>query len=127
MKKQIINTKKAPAPIGPYNQSVKVGEMLFVSGQIALHPESGALNMDSLEKETHQVMQNLEAILAEAGSSFDQVIKSSIFLSDMDNFAEVNEIYGSYFKSDFPARECVEVARLPKSVNVEISVIALCN
>ena len=127
MKKQIINTKNAPAPIGPYNQSVKVGEMLFVSGQIALNPDTGELNMETLDTETHQVMKNLGAILSEAGSSFDQVVKSSIFLSDMGNFAEINEIYGSYFNSDFPARETVEVAQLPKSVNVEISVIALCS
>lgn len=127
MEKQIINTTNAPAPIGPYNQSVKVGEMLFVSGQIALDPVSGELNMESLNAETHQVMKNLGAILNEAGSSFDQVVKSSIFLSDMGNFAEINEIYGSYFTSDFPARETVEVAQLPKSVNVEISVIALCS
>lgn len=127
MKKQIINTSNAPAPIGPYNQSVKAGEMLFVSGQIALDPVTGELNMDNLNTETHQVMKNLGAILKEAGSSFDQVIKSSIFLSDMGSFAEINEIYGSYFTSDFPARETVEVAQLPKSVNVEISVIALCS
>lgn len=127
MEKQIINTTNAPAPIGPYNQSVKVGEMLFVSGQIALDPVSGELNMESLNAETHQVMKNLGAILNEAGSSFDQVVKSSIFLSDMGNFAEINEIYGSYFTGDFPARETVEVAQLPKSVNVEISVIALCS
>ncbi len=124
--KQIINTKNAPAPIGPYNQSVKVGEMLFVSGQIALDPISGELNMDDLNIETHQVMKNLGAILAAAGSSFDRVIKSSIFLSDMGSFVEINEIYGSYFSSDYPARETIEVAQLPKSVNVEISVIALC-
>jgi 2-iminobutanoate/2-iminopropanoate deaminase len=127
MKKQIINTTNAPAPIGPYNQSVKVGEMLFVSGQIALDPVSGELNMDDLNTETHQVMKNLGAILNEAGSSFDQIIKSSIFLSDMGSFGEINEIYGSYFTGDFPARETVEVAQLPKSVNVEISVIALCS
>lgn len=124
--KQIINTKNAPAPIGPYNQSVKVNGMLFVSGQICLNPETGELKMSTLEEETHQVMKNLAAILKEAGSSFDQVVKSSIFLSDMNNFAAINEIYGSYFTSDFPARETVEVARLPKDVNVEISVIALC-
>ncbi|MFT6747116.1 MAG: 2-iminobutanoate/2-iminopropanoate deaminase [Glaciecola sp.] len=127
MKKQIINTTNAPAPIGPYNQSVKAGEMLFVSGQIALDAVTGELNMADLNTETHQVMKNLGAILKEAGSSFDQVVKSSIFLSDMGSFGEINEIYGSYFTSDFPARETVEVAQLPKSVNVEISVIALCS
>lgn len=125
--KQIINTDNAPAPIGPYNQSVKVDKMLFVSGQIALDPKTGELNMKDLATETHQVMKNLQAILTAAGSSFNQVVKSSIFLSDMGSFAEINEIYGSYFTSDYPARETVEVAQLPKSVNVEISVIALCN
>ena len=125
--KQIVNTKNAPAPIGPYNQSVKVGEMLFVSGQIALDPISGELNMGNLNLETHQVMKNLGAILAAAGSSFDQVVKSSIFLSDMGSFVEINEIYGSYFSGDYPARETVEVSQLPKSVNVEISVIAICS
>lgn len=125
--KQIINTENAPAPIGPYNQSVKVDKMLFVSGQIALDPKTGELNMKDLATETHQVMKNLQAILTAAGSSFNQVVKSSIFLSDMGSFAEINEIYGSYFTSDYPARETVEVAQLPKSVNVEISVIALCN
>lgn len=124
--KEIINTNNAPAPIGPYNQSVKVDKMLFVSGQIALDPVTGELNMKDLATETHQVMKNLGAILSAAGSSFDQVVKSSIFLSDMGNFAAINEIYGSYFTSDYPARETVEVAQLPKSVNVEISVIALC-
>ncbi|MFT6715933.1 MAG: 2-iminobutanoate/2-iminopropanoate deaminase [Saprospiraceae bacterium] len=127
MKKQIINTPNAPAPIGPYNQAVKVDKMLFVSGQIALDPATGELNMSDLNTETHQVMKNLGAILKEAGSSFDQVVKSSIFLSDMSSFAEINEIYGSYFIADYPARETVEVAQLPKSVNVEISVIAICN
>lgn len=125
--KTIINTENAPAPIGPYNQSVKVDKMLFVSGQIALDPKTGELNMKDLSTETHQVMKNLEAILTAAGSSFNQVVKSSIFLSDMGNFAQINEIYGSYFTADFPARETVEVAQLPKSVNVEISVIALCS
>lgn len=125
--KKIINTENAPAPIGPYNQSVKVDQMLFVSGQIALDPLTGELNMDDLNTETHQVMKNLGAILKEAGSSFDQVVKSSIFLSDMGTFSEINEIYGSYFSGDYPARETVEVAQLPKSVNVEISVIALCS
>ena len=122
--KKIINTKEAPAPIGPYNQSVQFGNLLFVSGQICLDPVTGKLNMDNLEIETHQVMRNLGAILKEAGSSFDKVIKSSIFLSDMNSFAQINEIYGSYFSGDFPARETVEVACLPKNVNVEISVIA---
>lgn len=124
MNKQIINTSAAPAPIGPYNQAVKVGNLLFVSGQIALVPGSGELNLKDLNAETHQVMQNLKAILEAAGGSFESVVKTSIFLSDMNSFAQVNEIYGSYFKDNFPARETVEVSKLPKGVNVEISVIA---
>jgi 2-iminobutanoate/2-iminopropanoate deaminase len=124
MSKKIINTSNAPAPIGPYNQSVLVNGILFVSGQIALSPENGELVNKTLEEETHQVMNNIKAILDAAGSSFEKVIKCSIFLSDMNFFGEVNEIYGSYFKTDFPARECVEVSKLPKNVRVEISVIA---
>ena len=124
MEKQIINTTNAPAPIGPYNQSVKVNNMLFVSGQIAINPKNGELILSDITSETHQVMQNLKAILNEAGLDFKNVVKSSIFLSDMNTFATVNEVYGSYFESEFPARETVEVSKLPKNVNVEISVIA---
>ena len=124
MEKQIINTTNAPAPIGPYNQSVKVNNMLFVSGQIAINPKNGELNLSDITSETHQVMQNLKAILNEAGLDFKNVVKSSIYLSDMNTFATVNEVYGSYFESEFPARETVEVSKLPKNVNVEISVIA---
>ena len=124
MEKQIINTTNAPAPIGPYNQSVKVNNMLFVSGQIALNPSNGELIMTNISDETHQVMKNILAILTAAGLSFKKVVKSSIFLSDMNNFGTVNEVYGSYFTNDFPARETVEVSKLPKAVNVEISVIA---
>ena len=124
MEKQIINTTTAPAPIGPYNQSVKVNNMLFVSGQIAINPKNGELILSDITSETHQVMQNLKAILNEAGLEFKNVVKSSIFLSDMNTFATVNEVYGSYFESEFPARETVEVSKLPKNVNVEISVIA---
>ena len=124
MEKQIINTTNAPAPIGPYNQSVKVNNMLFVSGQIAINPKNGELILSDITSETHQVMQNLKAILNEAGLEFKNVVKSSIFLSDMNTFATVNEVYGSYFESEFPARETVEVSKLPKNVNVEISVIA---
>lgn len=123
--KQIINTTSAPAPIGPYNQAVMAGNFLFVSGQVAINPENGELNMPNIEEETHQVMRNLKAILLEAGLTFDNIVKSSIFLTDMGNFAEVNEIYGKYFTSDFPARETVQVSALPKNVNVEISVIAV--
>ncbi len=122
--KNIINTKNAPAPIGPYNQAVKVNDLLFVSGQIALDPVDSTLKTGNIADETHHVMKNLQAILKEAGADFSNVVKTSIFLSDMDNFSKVNEVYGSYFTANFPARETVEVARLPKDVNVEISVIA---
>ncbi|HRD58247.1 MAG TPA: RidA family protein [Ferruginibacter sp.] len=124
MAKEIINTSEAPAPIGPYSQAVKAGNMLFISGQIALDPVSGELLTDNLANETNLVMKNLQAILKQAGAGFEAVIKTNIFLSDMSLFAQVNEIYGSYFASDFPARETVAVKGLPKGVNVEISMIA---
>lgn len=123
--KTIIKTNNAPAPIGPYNQAILVGNTLYVSGQIAINPSNNELVMDSIANETHQVMQNLKAILTEANMDFSHVVKAGIFLSDMNNFGTVNEIYGSYFTDNFPARETVQVARLPKSVNVEISVIAV--
>ncbi|MBZ9729660.1 RidA family protein [Salegentibacter sp. JZCK2] len=124
--KKIIKTDKAPAPIGPYNQAVLTGNMLYVSGQIALNPETNELETDELQEETTRVMQNLKAILAEAGMDFENVIKTSIFISDMNNFAKINEVYGSYFNAETaPARETVEVANLPKFVNVEISAIAV--
>ena len=124
--KKIINTSKAPAPIGPYNQAILVGNTLYTSGQIALDPNSGALVMDSIEEETKQVMENMKAVLEAADMSFDDVIKSSIFISDMNNFSKINEVYGTYFNADTaPARETVEVANLPKFVNVEISMIAI--
>jgi 2-iminobutanoate/2-iminopropanoate deaminase len=126
MGKQIINTNNAPAPIGPYNQSVKANGFLFISGQIAIVPATGDLEMSSIEAETHQVMNNLKAILTEAGTDFSAVVKTTIFLSDMSLFAAVNEIYGSYFSGDHPARETVAVKGLPKGVNVEISMIAVC-
>ena len=122
--KTIINTKNAPAPIGPYNQAVKVNNLLFISGQIAIDPITSTIIAKNIEEETHQVMCNLGAILREAGLDFSNIVKTSIFLSDMNTFAKVNEIYGSYFQDNFPARETVEVSRLPKDVNVEISVIA---
>ena len=122
--KSIIYTKSAPAPIGPYSQAVKAGNMLFVSGQIAINPESGQLIEGSIEDETRRVMQNIAALLAASGFSFSDVVKTSIFLSDMEHFALVNGIYGSFFQSDFPARETVAVLGLPKNVNVEISVTA---
>ena len=123
--KKIIETPHAPAPIGPYSQAVQVGETLYVSGQIAIDPVNGTMNMDTLETETHQVMKNLGAILETVGMSYANIVKTSIFLSDMGDFSRVNAVYGSYFTSQFPARETVEVAGLPKGVNVEISVIAV--
>jgi 2-iminobutanoate/2-iminopropanoate deaminase len=123
--KQIIQTDKAPAPIGPYSQAVLSSNTLYISGQIALDPSSGALVQESLEDETRQVMQNLSAILGAAGFSFADVVKSTIFLSDMSFFPRVNDLYGSFFEGDFPARETVQAAGLPKGVNVEISMIAI--
>lgn len=125
MSKKIVNTEQAPAPIGPYNQAVKAGGFLFISGQIALDAKSNQLLQGSIAEETHQVMKNLQAILQSEGLGFDQVVKSTIFLTDMALFAEVNEIYASYFTTDHPARETVAVKGLPKNVNVEISMIAV--
>lgn len=125
MEKQIINTNNAPAPIGPYNQSVKAGNTLYVSGQIALDPVSGELVKSGIVDATHQVMKNLQAVLTAAGLGFEHIVKTTIFLTDMKTFPQVNEVYGSYFKGDFPARETVEVSGLPKGVEVEISVIAV--
>ncbi|TDO21431.1 RidA family protein [Pedobacter duraquae] len=119
--KKIINTPNAPAPIGPYSQAVAANGFLFLSGQVAINPATGELNQTSLQEETHQVMRNLNAVLLEAGYGFEHLLKVTIFLSDMSLFAEVNEIYGSYFTADFPARETVAVKGLPKGVNVEIS------
>lgn len=123
--KKIINTSNAPSPIGPYSQAVIVNGMLFASGQIAIDPSTGNLVMDDIKAETKQVMENIRGVLNAAGMGFSSIIKTSIFLSDMNNFAQVNEVYGSYFSDNFPARETVEVSRLPKDVNVEISVIAV--
>lgn len=124
MQKIIIKTDKAPAPIGPYNQAIKAGNMLFVSGQIALDPSNGELLMENIEQETNQVMKNIGALLTEAGAGFEHVVKTTIFLSDMGLFAAVNKIYGEYFSGNYPARETVAVKGLPKNVNVEISVTA---
>tara|TARA_B000000557_G_C20744571_1_gene430123 strand:- start:161 stop:589 length:429 start_codon:yes stop_codon:yes gene_type:complete len=125
MKKEIIYTKDAPKPIGPYNQAVKVGKTLYVSGQIPLLPKKMVLVKNDLEKETIQVMKNLEAILLEANMTFDNVIKTTIFLSDMSNFERINKIYSGFFNPEqAPARETVEVSNLPKYVRLEISVIA---
>ncbi len=124
--KKIITTTKAPAPIGPYNQAILHGDTLYTSGQIAINPSTGDLILDDIKTETEQVMQNVKAILDEVGMTFENVIKTTIFLSDMNNFSQVNEIYGNYFNEDTaPARETVAVAALPKFVNVEISVIAV--
>jgi len=124
MEKKIINTAAAPSPIGPYSQAVQAGNMLFISGQIAINPATGSIDATDIIAETHQTMHNLKAILEEAQMTFDNVIKTTIFLSDMALFAAVNEVYGKYFQGDFPARETVAVKGLPKNVNVEISVIA---
>ncbi|WP_109696238.1 RidA family protein [Chitinophaga deserti] len=125
MEKQIINATTAPAPIGPYNQAVQAGNMLFISGQIALNPESGQMEKDDIIAETHRVMQNLRNILSEAGMDFSDVVKSTIFIMDMGDFGQINEVYGKYFTGYFPARETVQVASLPKGANVEISMIAV--
>lgn len=124
--KKIIQTKDAPAPIGAYNQAVLSGNTLYISGQIALNPVSGELQQDNIEEETGQVMRNLKAILQAADMSFENVVKSSIFISDMNNFSKINAVYSKYFEeATAPARETVEVANLPKFVNVEISMIAV--
>lgn len=125
MPKQIIKTDKAPAPIGPYNQAVKANGLLFMSGQVAFIPATGELELSSIQAETHQVMKNLEAVLSEAKLTFAHVVKTTIFLSDMSLFAQVNEVYGSYFTGDYPARETVAVKGLPRGVNVEITMIAV--
>ena len=125
MSKQIIKTEKAPAPIGPYNQAVKANGMVFISGQVAFIPATGELEQSSIQTETHQVMKNLQAVLDEAKLSFAHIVKTTIFLSDMALFAQVNEVYGTYFTGDYPARETVAVKGLPRGVNVEISMIAV--
>jgi 2-iminobutanoate/2-iminopropanoate deaminase len=125
MSKKVIYTAQAPEPIGPYSQAIQAGNMLFISGQIAIHPPSGNLITASIEEETKQVMENIRQILKIAGLDFSNVVKTSIFLNDMGNFPKVNEVYGTYFTQQPPARETVEVSRLPKDVNVEISCIAL--
>jgi 2-iminobutanoate/2-iminopropanoate deaminase len=123
--KTIVNTSSGPAPIGPYSQAVITGNLVFVSGQIAISPLDGQLVLDDIKTETTQVMENIKAILTEAGIGFGDVVKTSIFLTDMQNFAQVNEVYGSYFTDQFPARETVQVSGLPRNVNVEISVTAV--
>lgn len=125
MSKQIINTVSAPAPIGPYSQSVKAGGFLFISGQIAINPATGNVDAQSIEEETHQAMKNIAAILTEAGLDFSAVVKTTIFLTDMALFGAVNEVYAGYLSGNYPARETVAVKGLPKGVNVEISMTAL--
>lgn len=125
MYKEIIKTESAPAPIGPYNQAIKTKDTLYVSGQIAIDPKSGDLMLDNIEEETEMVMENLKAVVEAAGLKLENIVKTSIFISDMNNFARINEVYGTYFEKDFPARETVEVSVLPKNVNVEISCIAV--
>jgi 2-iminobutanoate/2-iminopropanoate deaminase len=125
MKKIPIETAKAPAPIGPYSQAILVNNTLYVSGQIAINVSTGQLVTENIIEETHQVMKNLEAILAAADMNFQNVVKCSIFIKNMDDFATINEVYGQFFSEMPPARETVEVARLPKNVNVEISCIAV--
>jgi len=125
MEKKIVYSTNAPKAIGPYSQAVWAGDLLFLSGQIALHPTTGELVQENIQVETAQVMRNIEAILTEAGLSFSSVIKTTIFLKNMDDFAVVNEAYASYFSANFPARETVQVSKLPKDVNVEISVVAM--
>ncbi len=124
MKKEIINSKSAPAPIGPYNQAIKTGNLLFVSGQIPMDAHTGELILDDIHLATEKVMENLSAILAANNMTFEHVVKSSIFLKDMNDFSFVNEIYGKYFPDYAPARETVQVSGLPKNVSIEISVIA---
>jgi 2-iminobutanoate/2-iminopropanoate deaminase len=125
MPKQVINTNHAPAPIGPYSQAVRANGLLFLSGQVAFIPTTGELELSNIVAETHQVMKNIHAVLAEAKISFEHVVKTTIFLSDMSLFTEVNTVYNTYFSGDFPARETVAVKGLPRGVNVEISMIAV--
>ncbi len=125
MEKKIINTQNSPAPIGPYNQAILVSDTLYISGQICIDPSTGSLKNRDIQEETHQAMQNIKAILQEAGMNFSNVVKTTIFITDMNRFSEINEIYGKYFSDNFPARETVQVSALPKFANVEISMIAV--
>jgi 2-iminobutanoate/2-iminopropanoate deaminase len=124
--KQIIFTPQAPAPIGPYSQAVRAGNVLYVSGQVALDATHGTMVQTDITAETHQVMCNLQAVLQAAQTGFENIIKTTIFLTDLNDFSAVNEVYASYFTHDYPARETVQVSRLPRNANVEISVMALC-
>ena len=124
MKKEVIFTDKAPKAIGPYSQAVKTGDFLFISGQIPVDPSTGDLIVGDIQQETLQVLENLKAILEEAGGSLDQVVKTTIFIKNMNQFASINEVYAKFFPNNPPARSCVEVARLPKDVNIEIEAVA---
>ena len=124
MSKKIVNSNQAPAPIGPYSQAVQAGNFIFVSGQIAIDQTSGNIINENISSETRQVLTNLTHVLEAAGYGLQHIVKTTIFLKDMEDFAKVNQVYSTYFTADFPARETVEVSRLPKDVNVEISVIA---
>lgn len=123
--KEIIKSEKAPTPIGPYSHAVKAGNFIFLSGQVGVNPETGELVKDDIKKEAAQVMENLQSVLVAAGADFSNVVKTSIFLSDMSYFADVNEVYGSYFTGNYPARETVAVKTLPRNANVEISMIVM--
>ena len=125
MEKQIINTTNAPSPIGSYSQAILAEDTLYISGQICLDPSTGILKNKDIQEETHQVMQNLKSILSEAGMNFSHIVKTTIFITDMNQFGQVNEVYGRYFETIFPARETVQVSALPKFVNIEISMIAV--
>ena len=125
MEKQLIKTDAAPAPIGPYNQAILAGDTLYISGQICIDPATGKLKNQDIQEETHQVMHNLRSILSAADMGFHNVVKTTIFITDMNRFSEINEVYGKYFSDIFPARETVQVSALPKFVNVEISMIAV--
>lgn len=122
---KVLHTEKAPAAVGPYSQAIQVGDMIYTSGQLALCPETGDLLNDDIKEATKRSLENVKAILENAGSNLENVVKTTIFLSDMDNFAAVNEVYGEYFANHKPARSCVQVARLPKDALVEIEVIAM--
>ena len=124
MSTKIVYTNQAPEPIGPYNQAIRTGDLLFVSGQVAYDTATQAFILDTIEHETQQVMKNIRAILRESGGDFDSVVKATIFLKDLNDYDMVNQVYGACFDENAPARECVQVSRLPKDVNVEISVIA---
>lgn len=125
MKKIVINTVEAPTPIGPYSQAILCDNTLYLSGQVCIDPATGELKNQDIQQETHQVMQNLQAVLRAANMQFSDVVKTCIFITDMNGFAAINEVYSQYFSTDFPARETVQVSALPKFVNVEISMIAV--